>query len=221
VLILKRALESRTRQVAEALLLALHRSGDQLPRADSAATSCKWRCRSASCRWCAPKGSSGVIFTLDTRSRFRDVVTISGTYGLARARHRDDVDDVTLGLSLLRDSERTCAPGVFTRDLNAGVTARAKPTFASSPPTSGWRSWMQSRTDRRSVRVVRARVAEVSRASQMRADATEHVVKPGQLHAASTSPFQARSDRPQARLQVPIDASPISEFLQRDKMATR
>jgi hypothetical protein len=41
------------------------------------------RCRSASSGWCAPIwATSGIMFTLDTETGFRDVVLINASYGL-------------------------------------------------------------------------------------------------------------------------------------------
>ena len=68
---------------ARLLRVAVHRPRDRRTAPSTGSTTATWRCRSACRRWCgAISAPPGVIFTLDTESGFRDVVLVTGAWGL-------------------------------------------------------------------------------------------------------------------------------------------
>ena len=68
------------------LRLAVYRPGHRLSHASTASPTARWRCRSGVQKMVrSDLGSAGVIFTLDTESGFRDVVLITGAWGIAES----------------------------------------------------------------------------------------------------------------------------------------
>ena len=95
-------------------------------------TTTRWRCRPACSRWCAPtSGASGVMFTMDTESGFKDAVFVTSPYGLGEAVVQGAVnpDEFYVYKPALRDGR----PAVLKR----GVGTKATKMIYTDDPAVG------------------------------------------------------------------------------------
>ena len=134
-----------SRRCSALLRLALHRSRHQLSRRQRASTISTSPCRWACSRWCArDQAASGVIFTLDPESGFRDAVLVTGAYGLGEFVVQGQVDPDEFTCSSRRcghgPSARSCGKTLGAKELSLVYAAAGTRAASTVPDADGRRA---------------------------------------------------------------------------------